>query len=77
MLFKDNVQFNPHVTQEGGGSGIGLWSELQCIFLNIDVVVIFTICSAHNEFLALQYVILAVCVVVFQLRSFEWYCEAA
>mmetsp|Transcript_953 Transcript_953/g.2067 ORF Transcript_953/g.2067 Transcript_953/m.2067 type:complete len:1145 (-) Transcript_953:360-3794(-) len=24
-LFRENVQFNPHVTQEGGGSGLGLW----------------------------------------------------
>ena len=26
-LFRENVQFNPHVTQEGGGSGLGLWSK--------------------------------------------------
>ena len=26
-LFRDNVQFKPQVTREGGGSGLGLWSK--------------------------------------------------
>jgi hypothetical protein len=78
MLFKDNVQFDPHVTQEGGGSGLGLWSK-SMIILSFLVLSLLVLCWLR--FIVLCCVVLSCLFIILYnillfFTSFEWHYQA-